>query len=77
MRTIVTIMSVILFTGCAKTVYVPVSSCPEPPPCGGALQVRLLSKDASIERQLFAVRSDFVELYRCKILLDGYRKGGQ
>lgn len=77
MRTIVIILSVMLFTGCAKTVYVPVSTCVEPPPCGGELQVRLLPKDASIERQLFAVRGDFIELYRCKILLDGYRKGGQ
>ena len=74
MRIIVSIMSVILFTGCTKTVYVPISSCPEPPSCGSVLQVKALPKNSSVEQQLFAIRDDFVELYRCKMLLDGYRK---
>lgn len=76
MRSIVIIMSVIIAAGCAKTVYVPVSSCPEPPPCG-TLVTPLLPKDATPEQQLTAIRVDFIELYRCKLILDGYRKGGQ
>lgn len=75
MRIIIIIIAVMLFTGCTKTVYVPISSCPEPPPCGGVLQVKALPKNSSVEQQLFAIRDDFVELYRCKILLDGYRGG--
>jgi hypothetical protein len=73
MRVIVIIMAVIIAAGCAKTVYVPVSTCVEPPPCG-TLLTPLLPKDATPEQQLTAIRADFIELYRCKALLDGYRK---
>ena len=75
MRTIVIIISVMLFTGCAsnRTVYVPVSSCPKPPACGEVLQVMSLPKSATTIQKLEAIRSDYFELYRCKLLLDAYR----
>lgn len=75
MRTIVTIMSVMMLTGCGwnQKVYVPVSSCPKPPVCGEVLQVKLLPKDATTIQKLEAIRADYFELYRCKMLLDAYR----
>ena len=74
MRTIVIIISVMALLGCTKQVLVPVSSCPAPPECGAVLVTKLLPKNATTQQQLEAIRTDFVELYRCKILLDGYRK---
>ena len=75
MRTIVIIMTVMMLTGCGwnHKVYVPVSSCPKPPACGEVLQVKLLPKDATTNQRLEAIRSDYFELYRCKLLLDAYR----
>ena len=75
MRTIAIIISVMLFTGCGwnQKVYVPVSSCPKPPVCGEVLQVKLLPKDATTNQRLEAIRADYFELYRCKLLLDAYR----
>lgn len=75
MRTIVIIMSVMTLFGCTKQVLVPVSSCPEPPACGAVLVTKTLPKNATTQQQLEAIRADFLELYRCKILLDGYREG--
>lgn len=75
MRIMVIIISVILFTGCSQNriVYVPVSSCPVPPTCGDYLQVKKLPKSATTIQKLEAIRSDYFELYRCKLLLDAYR----
>lgn len=75
MRTIVTIMSVMMLTGCGlnRKVYVPVSSCPKPPVCGEVLQVMSLPKSATTIQKLEAIRADYFELYRCKLLLDAYR----
>ena len=70
------LMGIILtcITGCTKQVLVPVSSCPEPPACGGNLLVPALSPSATVQQKLEALRSDYLELKRCKILLDGYRR---
>lgn len=75
MRTIVIIISVMLFTGCGlnRKVYVPVSSCPKPPACGDVLQAMSLPKSATTIQKLEALRADYFELYRCKLLLDAYR----
>ena len=75
MRTIVIIMTVMMLTGCGwnQKVYVPVSSCPKPPTCGEVLQVKLLPNNATTNQRLEAIRADYFELYRCKLLLDAYR----
>lgn len=77
MKNIVYILLSIIFilcvSGCAKTVYVPVSSCPEPPQCGTNLSINMLPPNANIAQQLEALRFDYIELYKCKLLLDGYR----
>lgn len=75
MRIMVIIISVMLFTGCSqnRVVYVPVSSCPKPPACGDVLQVMSLPKSATTIQKLEALRADYFELYRCKLLLDAYR----
>lgn len=75
MRIMVIIISVILFTGCSqnRVVYVPVSSCPVPPACGDSLQVKKLPNSATTIQKLEAIRADYFELYRCKLILDAYR----
>ena len=75
MRTIVIIIIVMMLTGCGwnQKVYVPVSSCPRPPACGEVLQVMSLPKSATTIQKLEAIRADYFELYRCKLLLDAYR----
>lgn len=71
----------ILLSGCAKTktVMVPVSSCPEPPPISmPILQVDSLQKDSDTDVALHALAEDYVtmkaELKRLIILLEAYRK---
>ena len=75
MRIIVIIIAVMILSSCSstRTVYVPVSSCPQPPACGEVLQVKLLPKDATTIQKLEAIRADYFELYRCKLILDAYR----
>lgn len=60
--------------GCTKQVLVPVSSCPEPPACGSNLLVPALAPSATVQQKLEALRADYLELKRCKTILDGYRK---
>lgn len=71
----------ILLTGCAstRTVYVPVSSCPEPPAIAMPdLAVNRLPTPAPTEQALKALAEDYVtlkaELQRAVTLLDAYRK---
>ena len=80
MRAIV-ILSVIILSGCAstRTVYVPVSSCPEPPLVNmPELQVPKLPQPASTDAALKAIAEDYItmkaELNRMIIILDAYRK---
>ena len=80
MRAIV-ILSVIILSGCAstRTVYVPVSSCPEPPPVSmPELQVPKLPNPAPTDAALKAIADDYLvmksELQRAILLLDAYRK---
>ena len=75
MRIIVIIIAVMILSSCSSTrkVYVPVSSCPRPPACGEVLQVMSLPKSATTIQKLEAIRADYFELYRCKLLLDAYR----
>ena len=80
MRTIV-IIAVMILSGCAstRTVYVPVSSCPEPPPVSmPELQVPKLSQPAPTDAALKAIAEDYItmkaELNRLIILLEAYRK---
>lgn len=80
MRAIV-IISVIILSGCAstRTVYVPVSSCPEPPPVSmPELQVPKLPQPAPTDAALKAIAEDYItmkaELNRLIILLEAYRK---
>lgn len=71
----------ILLTGCAstRTVYVPVSSCPEPPQVSmPVLVVDQLPKQPTTDQALKALAADYVtmkaELQRVILLLDAYRK---
>lgn len=70
----------ILLTGCGvKTVYVPVSSCPEPPAVSmPVLVVDQLPKQPTTDQALKALAADYVtmksELQRVILLLDAYRK---
>ena len=80
MRAIV-ILSVIILSGCAstRTVYVPVSSCPEPPLVNmPELQVPKLPQPAPTDAALKAIAEDYItmkaELNRMIIILDAYRK---
>ena len=80
MRAIV-IIAVIILSGCAstRTVYVPVSSCPEPPPVSmPELQVPKLPQPAPTDAALKAIAEDYItmkaELNRLIILLEAYRK---
>ena len=80
MRAIV-IIAVIILSGCAstKTVYVPVSSCPEPPSVTmPILMVDSLPKPAPTDQALKAITEDYItmklELQRLIILLEAYRK---
>jgi len=80
MRAIV-ILSVIILSGCAstRTVYVPVSSCPEPPLVNmPELQVPKLPQLAPTDAALKAIAEDYItmkaELNRMIIILDAYRK---
>ena len=80
MRAIV-IIAVIILSGCAstRTVYVPVSSCPEPPPVSmPELQVPKLPQPAPTDEALRAIAEDYItmkaELNRLIILLEAYRK---
>lgn len=81
MRTVVVIILMTILSGCAatRTVYVPVSSCPEPPPISmPILQVDSLPKEVDTDAALHALAEDYVtmkaELKRLIILLDAYRK---
>ena len=80
MRAIV-IIAVIILSGCAstRTVYVPVSSCPEPPPVSRPeLQVPKLPQPAPTDAALKAIAEDYItmkaEINRLIILLEAYRK---
>ena len=79
MRAIV--IAVIILSGCAstRTVYVPVSSCPEPPLVNmPELQVPKLPQLAPTDAALKAIAEDYItmkaELNRMIIILDAYRK---
>lgn len=73
-------LTAILLTGCSvKTVYVPVSSCPEPPLVSmPILVVDQLPKQPTTDQALKALAADYVtmkaELQRVILLLDAYRK---
>lgn len=69
---LLSIIFILCVSGCSpKLVYVPVSSCPEPPQCGALLLPS--TTNATTAQQLEALRHDYLELYKCKLLLDGYR----
>lgn len=77
------LMVVGILTGCAstKTVYVPVSSCPEPPAFSmPSLAVDRLPDPPPTEEGLKALAEDYIvmksELQRAILLLDAYRKKG-
>lgn len=77
----IVIIAVIILSGCSatRTAYVPVSSCPEPPPISmPILQVDSLQKDSDTDVALHALAEDYVtmkaELKRLIILLEAYRK---
>lgn len=79
MRTFILMVAVIL-SGCAstKTVYVPVSSCPEPPAVTmPLLMVDSLPNPATTEQVLKSLTEDYVvmknQLRRLLIMLDAYR----
>lgn len=74
-------ITAMLFSGCAsnRTVYVPVSSCPEPPPVSmPELQVPKLPQPAPTDQALKAIAEDYItmkaELQRLITLLEAYRK---
>lgn len=78
---LVCILMVVGISGCAstKTVYVPVSSCPEPPAVTmPLLMVDSLPKPAPTDQALKAIAEDYItmkaELNRLIILLEAYRK---
>lgn len=75
------IMVALMLSGCAstKTVYVPVSSCPEPPAVTmPLLMVDSLPNPAPTDQALKAIAEDYItmklELQRLIILLEAYRK---
>lgn len=77
----VLIMTAMLAGGCCsiKTVYVPVSSCQEPPPfVMPTLMVDSLTPTATTQDKLQAIKVDHgtmrSSIEQCKTLLDGYRK---
>ena len=78
----VTLLSLCLFiAGCCtpELVYVPVSSCKEPPPFNmPLLKVDLLPDDSNTRQSLEALANDHRQLKgslkQCIMLLDGYRK---
>lgn len=77
----IVIIAVIILSGCAstRTVYVPVSSCPEPPQVSmPVLVVDQLPKQPTTDQALKALAADYVtmktEINRLIILLDAYRK---
>lgn len=79
LRLISSLMGITLLAGCIRTVYVPVSSCPQPPQfVSPQLKLDILPKTASTEEKLDALRNDFISLKRhlgsCIILLDTYRE---
>ena len=71
----------IFCTGCNKrldTVYVPVATCPKPPSTPKfQSSVKLLPKDATVDQQLEALRTDILLLNNylksCNIIVDSYR----
>lgn len=74
-------MTLALVTGCCevKTVYLPVPSCPPPPPFSApTLMVDNLLSTATTQDKLQALKIDHGTLRRsneeCKELLDAYRK---
>lgn len=71
----------VFITGCCtpEIVYVPVSSCTEPPSFNmPVLKVALLSNNASAQQSLEALANDHRQLKgslkQCITILDGYRK---
>lgn len=69
---LLSIICILCTSGCSpKLVYVPVSSCPEPPQCGALLLPS--TNNATTAQQLEALRHDYLELYKCKLFLDSYR----
>ena len=77
---VVTILSTVLLAGCGgKIVYVPVSSCPEPPPLTmPAMAVDQLPETPETAAALKALGLDHVTLRgtleTCITRLDAYRK---
>ncbi len=65
--------------GCIHTVYIPVTSCPEPPP---KAEITLLTDDltsrSTEDEILKSLTYDFLQLKgslsQCNTILDGYRK---
>lgn len=73
-----------MLSGCAsnRTVYVPVSSCPEPPVMTmPVLAVDRLPDPPPTEEAIKALAEDYIvmksELQRAILLLDAYRKKGK
>jgi hypothetical protein len=84
MKTIVqwVLISIIMCAGagCTKTVLVPVSSCPAPPPVitMPVLMVDTLPPQATTQDKLHAIKMDYGTLRReleaCIVIVDGYKK---
>lgn len=75
------ILIAMLVGGCCdiRTVYVPVSSCKEPPPLSmPTLMVDNLSPQATTKDKLYSLQMDFGTIRKtlgeCVVILDGYRK---
>lgn len=85
MKTTAALMGLLLIAtlvgGCCeiKTVYVPVSSCKEPPPLTmPTLMIDNLAPQATTKDKLHAFKVDFgtikQALGQCIVIVDGYRK---
>ena len=77
MRLLTVILSVFLLTGCIKTVYVPVSSCPKPPVIKEAtLKTDMTPLNASTKAKLKDIVWDMIYLKQLKeqykTILEGY-----
>ena len=75
------ILIAMLAGGCCedKIVYVPVSSCKEPPPMTmPTLMIDNLAPQATTQDKLYSLQMDFgtirKTLEECVVILDGYRK---
>lgn len=78
-RMVLILIATLAGAGCTKTVLVPVSSCPAPPPFEvPSLMVDSLTTTATTQDKLQALKIDYGTMKKtieqCKVLLDAYRK---